>query len=242
MVNIFRSKPLLPVLLSSLLCFTSTAANPVNEEKQQQASLESAGSIKNAANLEELQLRIAYGIATVAEVRKALTESDPYALTNTVHAMFAMRWQRGVVHLLNGMWALDKQKYPELSWDLISTPPVRIALASTINRIRIVNTDEFKSYIRRFKNDDQEFNRAQVSVALGFNGDPLDLTYLQAMCNGDNHYVAQSAITALSVFGGDQARDILIELSEKHQGTPRGDLMVQMLKKAYHWPPLKTPG
>ena len=59
------------------------------------------------------------------------------------------------------------------------------------------------------------------------------------MSDGDNHYVAQSAITGLSLFGGERARDVLIELAEKHRGTPRGDLMVEMLRKAYRWSPPK---
>ncbi len=57
------------------------------------------------------------------------------------------------------------------------------------------------------------------------------------MSDADNHYVAQSAITGLSVFGGNKARDLLIELAEKHRGTARGDLMTEMLRKAYRWPP-----
>ena len=145
-----------------------------------------------------------------------------------------MRWHRGVVHLLTGMWSLDKQKYPELAWDLIAKPPVRIAIASTINRMKIVKTEPYQDYIRSHQQDPHEFNRAQVAVGLGFNGDPRDLPYLREMADGDNHYVAQSAITALSIFGGDKARDVLVELAQKHAGLPRGDLMRDLLKQAYN--------
>ncbi len=235
-------KLLAPALIAGVMVFVPAAATETDKRQQDvTTSSPTDSTVEPDPQFDYAYLRskIAYGQASLAEVRRALRETDPYALSNTVHALFAMRWHRGVIHLLNGMWAMDRGKYPELAWELVSKPPVRIALASTINRIRIVHTEEFLAYIRNYKNDDEEFNRAQVSVALGFNGAHQDLSYLQAMCDGNNHYVAQSAVTALSLFGGNKARDILIELSEKHQDTPRGDFMKQMLRKAYHWPPAK---
>ncbi|MGR9091675.1 MAG: HEAT repeat domain-containing protein [Gammaproteobacteria bacterium] len=183
-----------------------------------------------------LRRSIIYGHASLAETRRALTDTNPAALGNTIHALYIMRWHRGVVHLLNDLWALERTKYPELAWDLIAAAPARIALASTLNRIRIVNSEVYQDYIRAYQHDPHEFNRAQVAVALGYNGDPQDLPYLRAMADGDNHYVAQSAITGLALFGGNQARDILIELAAKHKGTSRGDLIGELLRTAYDWP------
>ncbi|HJP36499.1 MAG TPA: hypothetical protein QF901_10965, partial [Gammaproteobacteria bacterium] len=188
---------------------------------------------------DKLRQKITYGRATLADARRAMTDQDPASLSNSIHAFYVMRRHRGVVHLLKGMWELNEAKYPELSWALIAKPPARIALASTLNRIQIVETEPYQQYIRSYKNAEHEFIRAQVAVALGFNGDPVDLSYLKLMSDGDNHYVAQSAITGLSLFGGERARDVLIELAEKHRGTPRGDLMVEMLRKAYRWSPPK---
>lgn len=188
-------------------------------------------------NYERLQKKIIYGNASFADVRRALTDTNTSELTNTIHALYSMRGHRGVYNLLFDMWKLNKDKFRELAWEQISKPPARIALASTINRIQIINTDEYKNYIRSFKNDKHEFHLAQVVVALGFNGDPDDIEYIKAMANGENHYVAQSAITALAIMGGNQARDAMIELLDIHKDTPRGDLIKTLLKKAYDWPP-----
>jgi hypothetical protein len=211
---------------------------PPTESTTIEASAPSGPSYNYAA----LRRNIIYGKADLGEVRRALTENDPAALSNTVHALYAMRWHRGAVHVLNGMWSLDKQKYPELAWELIAKPPVRIAIASTINRMKIVKTEPYQDYIRSHQHDPHEFNRAQVSVGLGFNGDSQDLPYLREMADGDNHYVAQSAITALSIFGGDKARDVLRELAQKYRGSPRGNLMRELLREAYGWPPLGGSG
>jgi hypothetical protein len=186
-----------------------------------------------------LRQKITYGRAMLADARRALTDPDPVSLSNTIHALYTMRQHRGVIHLLDGMWAIDEAKFPELAWQQIARPPARIALASTLNRIRIVRTETYINYVRAHKDDAHEFNRAQVAVALGFNAHLDDLSYLEAMSDGDNHYVAQSAITGLSLFGGKQARNILIKLADKYRGTSRGDLMTEMLRQAYRWPPPK---
>ncbi len=188
----------------------------------------------------KLRQKITYGRATLADARRAMTDPDPISLSNTIHALYTMRQHRGVIHLLDGMWTIDEAKYPDLSWEHIARPPARIALASTLNRIRIVRTEIYIDYVRAHKNDPHEFNRAQVAVALGFNGHLDDLAYLEAKSDGDNHYVAQSAITGLSLFGGKRARNILIKLAEKYRGTSRGDLMKEMLRQAYRWPPLNS--
>ena len=189
-----------------------------------------------ASDYTELRQKITYGQATLAEVRSALTERDPAALTNTVHALYSMRWHRGVITLLYELWAFNKGLYPELAWDLIEKPPVRIALASTLNRIQVLDASEYKTYIRAHENDEHEFHRAQVVVALGLGGDPADVPYLEKMAAGDNAYVAQSAITGLGLMTNQKARDALIGLQEKFRTDPREPLIAEILQKAYHWP------
>lgn len=216
--------------------------NPAAKENvsPDNASADNGGTVKESIRYDELRKKITYGMATLHEVRQALTEDDVGALTNTVHALYSMKWHRGVINLLYDVWKLEKNKYPELAWDLLEKAPVRIALASTINRIQILNTDEYKAYIRSHENDEHEFHRAQVVVALGLNGDPVDLPYLKSMAEGDDVYVAQSAITGLALMANNQARDVLIELGKKYARDARGQLIREVLKKAYHWPPAKN--
>jgi hypothetical protein len=188
-----------------------------------------------------LYRKIIYSQATLADVRQALTDKDTGSLTNTVHALYSMHWHRGVLHLLDAMWNLDnKSDYPELSWDLIEKPPVRIALASTINRIKNAeqndNNNEYIEYIRQNKNATHEFILAQVAVAMGFNGDPADVEYLETLASSDNTYVTQTALTGLSLMNNTMAKDALIELAETFKDDPRSDLISELLQQAYNWP------
>lgn len=192
-------------------------------------------------NYKLLQKDITYGRATLAQVYNALSQKDAGALTNTVHALYNMRWHRGVYNVLNDMWANNIEKHPDFAWDLIQNPPVRIALANTINRIKIINTDEYVTYIRSFKQDEHEFHRAQVVIALGFNGETSDIEYIKSMANGSNHYVAQSAITALALMDSIQARDAMADLWKGNRDTEKGILIKTLLKKAYNVEPSLTP-
>ena len=108
---------------------------------------------------ERLKRELLAGQAPLSDVRLALTERNVSLLTNTLHSLYAMRWHRGVWHLLDDIWTDKRAAYPELSWDLFKKPPVRVALASTLNRMKIVDTREYQDYIRSQKDAKHEFTR-----------------------------------------------------------------------------------
>ena len=225
------------ILLSLAGCDKQTPENNNKDESSALVESSSEDSKVSDIDFEQLQKKIAYGQANLAEIRQALTAKDSSTITNIIHAMYSMRWLRGAQYVLEDMWQLKKDNHPEFNWPLIENAPARLALASTLNRIKIIETDEYLAYLRSFKYDDDEFNRAQVVVAMGFNGSPSDLDYIREMADGDNHYVAQSAITSLALFGGNQARNIMIDLWKKHGKTGRGKLLLDLLKQSYKWQP-----
>lgn len=205
-----------------------------NINKPADAGSASIPLITPESELLDLQQKITYGNATITEVRKALSNTNDVAgLTNTMHALYSMRWHRGVLILLDDLWSLNRNKYPELAWEYLEKIPVRIALASTINRIAIFDTKVYKEYIRQHKYDTHEFHRAQVAISLGLNGDPVDVPYLKEMAEGDNIYVAQSAITALGMLAHPKGREALIALQQKFEKDERGQFIGDILKKAY---------
>ncbi len=224
------------VATSKLEHNTLTPPSESNIQLEQPAAID-----KEIVNYDLLQKNIIYGKASLADVRKALTQRNVGALTNTIHSLYNLRWHRGVYHLINDMWSTKKEKYPELAWDLIQKTPTRLALASTINRIQIINIDEYLDFIRSHKEDEHEFHRAQVVIALGFNGETQDIDYIKSMASEDNHYVAQSAISALAIMDSMPARDAMAELWKDNRNTEKGVLIKTLLKKAYKVEPSLTP-
>lgn len=224
------------ILISiTLLCFCCNLTGNTGNEKAQAADKPAKEIPLMTPELEfqGLQRKIILGKATLAEVRKALTNTDVGALTNTMHALYSMRWHRGVLNLLDDLWANYESKYPDLAWKQLGKVPVRIALASTINRIRIFGAKEYKEYIRAHKDDEHEFHRAQVVIALGLNADPEDIPYIYSMADANNVYVAQTAVTALGMMTIPQAEDALIKLKEKYENTEKGKLVQEVLSRAY---------
>ena len=192
-----------------------------------------ANSENTTSEYSKLREKITFGKATFDEVREALTERNVVGLTNTMHALYSMRSHRALLHLYQHIWDRKREKYPELAWDLLEKIPPRIALASTINRVRIFNTDEYKAFIRLHRYSDHEFIRAQVVVSLGLNGDPDDIEYLVKMVHSNNDYVIQTAITSLAFLGHQNAKEAMIELEEEYRDGPRGKLLRELLKYAY---------
>lgn len=236
MNNLKTSGILLVCLLWALACSNKTPDKSSDSfESGRDLSNNSPDTVQKSDTQRFLLLRekITYGQANFAEVREALTDNDIAGLTNTVHALYSMRWHRGVFKLLYEMWDLDRSRFPELNWEQIAREPVRVALASTLNRIQITDTLEYQSYIRSFQDHEHEFVRAQVVVALGFNGDPEDIPYMVAMVKGDNDYVAQSSLAGLGLMNNPEARDALIELGKSLQGTARGKITNEVLRSAY---------
>ena len=208
---------------------------------EQAAPINKPATTRDESEFQQLYRLIVYGQANFNQVKTALKSDDVGELVNVIHALYSMRWLRGVTNMLQAIWEMDQNAYPELNWDKLQQTPVRIAVASTINRIKVFDTQEYRAFIREHKYDEHEFHRAQVVVALGLNQDPVDVDYLTEMVNGDNIYVSQSAITSLALMNNDPARDSLIELANKHKDTPRGQLIIEVLKRAYDMVPTDKP-
>lgn len=221
----------------------SIATQPVDntEPLPAQEATPRPATTRDVSEFQQLYKLIVYGQANFNQVYAALKTDDVGELVNIIHALYSMRWLRGVNNILKAMWEMDQKAYPELNWDKIKLTPVRIAIASTINRIKILDTREYKDFIRQHKYDDHEFHRAQVVVALGLNQDPVDIAYLHEMAEGDNIYVSQSAITSLALMNNEQAKESLIKLANKYKDSPRGRLVMDVLKNAYDMVPTQKP-
>jgi HEAT repeat protein len=237
-----RRCALLTSIAVFLACFLPAVADDAPKASSGTASAPDTAERGDAASrpppdpeMDLLRRKIMYGQATLAEVRKALTDPDIGALTNTVHGLYSMRAHRGVYRLIYELWALRETDYPELQWRQFAKPPVRLALASTLIRIQPYDNGEYVNYLREHRYDEHEFHRAQVVIGLAFKADPADIPYVYEMAAGDNVFVAQSAITALGVMNVPPAKDALIRLLKERANDPRVQITKEVLKRAYDW-------
>lgn len=231
------------VLLGSVLLLASCSdANSPEIEKQVQSAqkVNQSSPINSNLRFQQLYRKVVTGEATLAEIRELLTDKNVAGLTNTLHGLYTMRYHRGVIHLLDSLWQENKTLYPELSWDLLAKTPIRIALASTLNRIYIGQTREYIDFIREHMDEEHEFHLAQVAIALGLNGDPADVDYLEHLASGDKVYIVQTSMSALALMNNPKARDALIVIEKEFSNDPRSKLATELLWQAYRWPEQKA--
>lgn len=224
------------LIIITLTCLAISTSNITFAGENQIDDTEANTSSNHTLKLsyKDIYNLIYTGKATLSQVKWALSSGDITQLVNIMHALYAMRGHSGVYHILYRMWRLDMDNDPNVNWTLIKQAPVRIALASTINRIDILKSRDLRDYIRSFKYDDLDINRGQVLAALGLNGDPVDIPYLEEMVDSDNFYLTQIAVTALAFMSNSNAKDSLIVLAKKHYETPKGDLIMGVLERVYN--------
>ena len=223
---------------------TISNADPVSEnittpETKEQQSNKTDSSLTES-DYDTLRSKVAIGVAKIDEVYAALTEQDVVGITNTMHALHSLRWNRVIYHLYYDLWHLKKDKHPKFAWQEIESIPARIALASTITRAQGKDAEEFQNYIHAHKYDEHEFHRAQAVVALGLIGNPDDVDYIIKMANSENKYVVQSAVTSLALVNNTRAGDELIRLWEQEKETVRKEYLSKLLKQAYRWEPVQA--
>jgi hypothetical protein len=116
------------------------------------------------------------------------------------------------------VWELDKQRYPELSWDLLEAPEFRINFAQLWALwARRVFRDEhavgaIRSYVEPFLDSSIADRQAAAVNFLGSLGTTSDIPLLKAVALEERNGVAFNAVLAISKIGGGAAADALAEV------------------------------
>lgn len=184
-----------------------------------------------------LQQRIREGRASIKDIKQALGVGEVGDVANALTALYSMRRNAEVRELLYALWRDERQQYADLPWERLQHPVVRTAIAAVMNRIAAGTVDELLTYLRGQAEHEDKLVRAQVALALGMTGDLQDLPLLQRYADGDNEYVAQSAILGLGYVYHKQAKEALISLHNTHQDNARGHYIAGILRDVYQWRP-----
>lgn len=178
--------------------------------------------------------KIVSGRASLDDIKSGLRTGKSGDIANMLHALYVMRDSLIIRKLLHSMWYERRDLHPDIAWHRLQSPVVRVALASTLNRILRGNTREFLDYIRGQKDHEIFLVRSQVAVALGINGELQDIDILSAYVLDESDHVAKSAVTGLAFMYRPQARDELVRLLElQPDDSKRARLIRQALLHAY---------
>jgi hypothetical protein len=164
---------------------------------------------------------------TLEGVKTRFREPREDYLYNTISWLIIKRGDADIMGFLEAVWGGDKARYPDLAWQTIETPTVRVALAQTLAQVYPKN-QSYKAYILKALDDSDHFVRSRAALALGVLGDPADIPKLETMARTADSRGSDMAIAALASMRRSDATAALDRLKKDFAADPA---KVQVIEK-----------
>lgn len=130
-----------------------------------------------------------------------------------------------VFNLLNDVWRGNRQKYPNLAWEEIGQPVVRLNIARLLGNaqrlhgfrgveIQSETKNGIRSYIHSHLADPAVEVRAAAAFALGSVADSRDIEVLKRIVIQDLPIVGKNAVRSIGRFRNNEAKAALQELEK----------------------------
>lgn len=192
-------------------------------------------SVNSFNEFDSLYKKIVSGRATLREIEYSLSVGTLGDTANIVHALYTISTSIIVRKLLHDLWYEETARRPHIPWQRLKNPIVRVALASTIERMLPGASKEFLTYIRQQKDHEAYFVRAQVAVSLGLIGEQNDLPLLIDYLSDSSDYVFQSTVVGLAYMYNSGAKSALIRSLTEIASEHRRKLVREALLYTYDW-------
>ena len=183
-----------------------------------------SGNKKNNADIRQAILS---GSVTRDDIYEALKNKKVDYVFTVISFSIRTRDNQEIVTLLKGVWNLRKNQYPDLAWDVLSDPYIKVALAQTLGQIEKGN-DEYGALLREYLSNDDAKTRGAASVALGIIGNDDDINALVKVVRRGPDYASLHAIYGLTSLGTDKAYMTLEELKKQYKSD---DVILSAIKK-----------
>jgi hypothetical protein len=157
-----------------------------------------------------------------ARAKQELSARDPAELLRgSIFFFYRNFGNPQLTPLARAVWNLDREKYPDLSWDLLDEPEFRINFAqlwarwtTEVNKNRS-ELQSIRSYVDPFLSSGRVERRGPAVDFLGAVGDESDIPLLKQIALEDQSTVTLNAVLAIRSIGGAAANSALQDLYEK---------------------------
>lgn len=142
------------------------------------------------------------------DVKAKLQLSDSQQMAEGVVQMVTMEHRGEVARLLQDVWAGARDVHPELNWQVIETPQVRVALAQVLGQWH-PDDPQYRDYILTALQRAQGLDKVDALIALGAVATESDIEFLERTAREADETTAAGALSALQVSGGRSAVEAL---------------------------------
>ena len=146
------------------------------------------------------------------QVRSSLRETDEQAIVYAIVQMAPMKYRQDVVHLLNAAWQESRSDYPDLNWQLLAKPRVRVAMAQVLGSWER-DDPQYRSFILDELNSARDMDKVETLIAFGTVAIESDIALLNTLARGPDELSATGALSGLQAADTNSARQVLTRIA-----------------------------
>lgn len=158
------------------------------------------------------------GFITVARFKEDLRSKNYDVIIESFNTIKRMRYKGEILPFIRDLWDFREDRYPELPWDVIRLPVMRVEVADVLlqarrNRLIEIDDAEVRSFVKEMlKSDDVQVKSHAIRV-LGITDDPEDVPLIFKLgAETENPTVFRSVVVTLVGMCSEEAKDAFDEL------------------------------
>ena len=175
---------------------------------------------------------------TKKEIERIFQGDNVDAIIQVTNDVKMMIYKREALEFLRDVWEINKSKYPDLSWDVITKDIVRINIADILiqsnrNREISIDTYDFKSYaMKQIENNDEDVVLIAI-LALSNIDDAASVKKIYEMTSASSPAISRVAIIALAKMCHQAAEQALNNIERNSQDKEYLEVIQDTRQKYY---------
>lgn len=163
------------------------------------------------------------------EIKEKLRGDDAKQVADAIVQMATMQQRAEVADLLQAAWKNTRDKHPDLNWQVMQDPRVRVALVQVLGQW-YPDDPQYRDYILAAVEKAQGMEKTDALIALGSVATESDIEYLERTGKEADEATAAGALAALQIAGGESATQALERIkNDPNVSAQRKKLAAQLL-------------
>lgn len=163
------------------------------------------------------------------EIKEKLRGNDAKQMADAIVQMVTMQQRGEVVELLQAAWNDARDRHPDLNWQVMQDPRVRVALAQVLGQW-YPDDPQYRDHILAAVEKAKGMEKTDALIALGAVATESDIEYLERTGKDADEATAAGALAALQIAGGESATQALERIkNDPNVSSQRKKLATQLL-------------